>query len=298
MGDYPFGEARRLRYFQIICETLMNAGVSHFDFFSDVVLSGIINSNFNSHLTRNKRSTGVMRTKAVMRNYISYLDWLKLLKREGNHIIPTSKTIYFGSISKNESFILSTNEKISFFIELLNNKLFYDFIKIVKNNSVPSDYKLTEYEDHYSETFLEWLVDFDILAPTSKQRGRFRIYNKYFELINIVRDNDRHRAIIEYTSRLLKQKVHSTKVLPDEVIWNRFRIALYKTNQYTKSELDSNLFAASPAISELQVYLIMEHNAYFPLNDLISKMENIAHKNKIIFMWDRIQNVGYIKMDV
>jgi hypothetical protein len=295
LSSKPFGEARRLRYIFYICEKLLRKKEIEKDSFIEMLLNDI--DLINSNLYDYKRKTGIMRTRAVTRNYISYCKWMKVLKIESDFIISNHVTVYLSEISNNDKFQLNTKEKISIMILLLNNEFFTKFLYKLKNRSTPKDYINTFYSEHYIETFLEWLIDLDVLIGSSKIYGDFRATINFHDFPLFLKNNmGIDQILVKYVSLLLNKKIQIYNSFNTEIMWAGAMAALYKTMKFTRSEMDSDLFSAYPMIMNLQTDLILEYGAYIPLKQLISILKEISKNKNVIFEWDYSSNNGYIKL--
>lgn len=111
----PYGEARRLRYFTVICQRLLETPSVNKDYFIDKLLKSL--GELNQKLSKYVRKTGVMRTRAVTRNYLSYANWLDFIQIENELVIPNSYTILLANLSTKEDFHLASKEKLGFFLD-------------------------------------------------------------------------------------------------------------------------------------------------------------------------------------
>ena len=295
MQRKPLGEARRLRYFSYICHNLLDRKDVDEIFFSEFLLEKI--QDLNKKLKFHKRSTGILQTTAVLRNYISYCKWLNLLKKESNLLIPNGYTIFFGSIAKNENFSLSKKEKIAFFNLLYKKEIFRIFLGQVKIRSNPVDYINGDINEHRAETFLEWCIDLDVLIATSKKFGKYLLQKNFINFpIDLANKSD-DLVLQQYLTKLLNKKIEITSNIDEDILWNEAMKSLYKTSEFTRSELDYNLYSALPMIMDLQVELILKTNKFMPINILNKRMEKMAIEQNCIFGWDYLSNGGFIKLE-
>jgi hypothetical protein len=291
----PLGEARRLRYFSIICYYLKDKKEVDDVFFTEFLLKKL--GSFNIKLEKFKRTTGPMRTPAVIRNYISYSKWINLLKKEGHILVPNGYTIYFASIFNSNSFELTTKEKLSYFIFFLKIPSFKKFLCNLKNKSTAKDYFYLDYDEHMAETYLEWCVDLDIMTTYSKKFGKFYLNSKFLNFSYLCQDIFPEEVIIQkYASLILNQEIQISSNISNEVLWNNGMISLNKTMAYTKSELDEKLHSALPMIFDLQIEIIIKYNRIIPLKELINRMEVFSRNNNTEFKWDFLLDGGFIKL--
>jgi len=292
----PYGEARRVRYFSFIAESIYTKNAMDQDFLIDLCLKKV--TNLNNYLKQHNRTTGIMQTRAVMRNYISYCKWLNLIKQESNIIIPNGNTVYFGSIARNETFSLSNQEKMSFFSFFLKNAVFFEFLKELKLRSTPKDYISGDINEHRAETFLEWCVDLGILHSSSRKFGRFTLYSKYVNLPHKIVNLSIDEVLQYYFSNVLNKKILISEDITDDILWREAMISLHKTANLTRSELDNRLFSALPMIFDLQLQLVFKLNRLVPLKLLNNRLESIASSHQSIFKWNYLTDGGYIQLEV
>jgi hypothetical protein len=293
MKNSPLGEARRLRYISFICDNLKEKKEIDEDYFTELVLKKTL--KLNAELKKHIRSTGIMRTKAVMRNYLSYCSWLNLIKKESNILISNNYTIYFGYISNN-NFILSNKEKISYFNFLIKNNKFKTFLSMLKLLSTPKNYLNNDFDEHLIETFLEWCVDLEILTSYSKKFGKYRLRHKFINFPNFVIENSDENIFQKYSSEILNSKLQISSNISYDLVWDNAMLALYRTAKYTKSEMDEKLFSALPMIYDLQMELILQYNRIIPIKNLILKMVEISKEKKVLFEWNFLADGGFVHL--
>lgn len=292
----PFGEARRLRYLSFICDSLYKRNETDEFFFIDLCLNNI--KKLNVSLKNYIRTTGIMQTHAVMRNYISYCKWLNLLNKESNILYPNSYTIYFGLISNNNNFSLTSKEKLSYYAFLTKKIIFKYFLENLKIRSTPIDYINGDIDEHRSETFLEWCVDLGILHSNSRKFGKYTLYSQFVNLPKKVRNSSNEELLKEYFSKTLNRRIIISSDVPDDVLWREAMISLNKTYSYTRSEIDENLYSALPMIFDLQIELVIKMNRLIPFRILIKKIEKLALLHDSLFKWDYLADGGFIQLEV
>jgi len=292
----PLGEARRLRYLSFICESLYKGQEVDQDFFIDLCLNNV--QTMNNTLKNYRRTTGIMQTHAVMRNYISYCKWLNLLKKESNFIFPNSYTIYFASIANNKKFPLINKEKLSYFLLLTKKEIFKEFLMGLKIRSTPIDYIFGDINEHRAETFLEWCVDLGILHSNSKKFGKYSIFSNFINFPQKTKVSSLVELLQEYFSKTLNKKILISKDVPDEILWREAMISLNKTANYTRSEIDDNLFSALPMIFNLQIELVLKMNRLIPLDILNNRIEKLARSHNSIYKWNYLTDGGFIQLEV
>jgi len=291
----PLGEARRLRYFSFICNRLMEHKTVDQNIFIDMIIKDV--KDLNIFLTEHKRSTGIMHTDRVAYNYITYLNWLGLIKRDSRFIQITTLGIYYANLYNKNTFKLSKREKISFFKLMLKKKKFKDFILLLKSSNTPKDIINIDYSEHIVETFLEWCFDLDILHVDAQSRGSF-YYNKEFEKIKIMIKND--AELIEifrvYCSIIYEKHIQIKQSFDVERIWKLIGVAIQKIGDQINSDFDPFLFSAGPLLLFVQLELIEDYNIIVEIENLISLLEKSAHEKQIQFGWDYLSNDGYLRL--
>jgi hypothetical protein len=123
----PYGEARRLRYLVTICDEALRYDAVDIDLFIDRLVTSV--QKINPKLTGYIRTTGIMQTKAVTRNYLRFADWLNLLDIENRLVSRNSYTVFFACLQGREDFYLTDEEKIGFFLKLIELN---DLVRLIK----------------------------------------------------------------------------------------------------------------------------------------------------------------------
>jgi len=292
-SSMPYGEARRLRYFVLICQELLASRSVNIDFLIDRIL--LQAKKVNSKLEKYKRKTGIMRTKPVARNYVRFSRWLNFLQLDGRLVSPNSYTVFVGNMDSWDDFSLSKKEKIGFFLMIIKKREIIDFITSLKVKSRVKDYTVN-LSEHFVESFLEWLVDLGILEPSSKSFGYFSLTSTGYKLKETLTKN---RSIFEasriFSSCILNSDVSIGLSISDSEFLRVFFASLKYLAEYTRSELDSSLYSALPILLHSQLNIIVEFNQLPSLHTLIEKLKDISKTRDLIFNWDHLTNRGYIK---
>lgn len=291
----PYGEARRLRYFVLMCIELLKSPSVDIDFFIDKLL--IPAKGVNPKLSEYVRRTGIMRTHAVARNYLRFAGWLNILRLDKRLVIPNSYTVFFANIEGGEAFFLTAREKVGFFLKLIKLDKVFHLLASLKLRNAVKDFIRPDLSEHFVESFFEWFVDLEIVRPTSPSFGMFTLTNLgYYVREDCKKRLEPIRVSATFISRLLDVSVGYDLNLPDETIWGSFEESLRKLAQYTHSEIDPKLYSALPLILDLQATLIFDFHILVPISQLIQKLKDISQYHNSIFNWDPLAKAGYIKM--
>jgi len=291
-----YGEARRLRYFFLICsELLKKSPISEQNFH---LLLGESFRNINYKLEYHVRSTGILQTSPVAKNYLSYCKWLDLFIKEGKIIMTNGNTIFFANICDDSSFKLSDLEKISMFILIAKNELFIELLSSLKPSSSPKDFVPKIGDEHLVETLLEWCVDFDILLSASKKFGTYKVNYKFSNLIKNIDKYNLNEIIRLYCSYVLNVNILLNRKLDETLVWNQIILSLNKTKKYTRSEIDNNLYSALPFLLDLQAHLILKYQTFYSFDSLINIVQKIALSFNSFFTWNYMKHGGQIKIGV
>lgn len=295
----PYGEARRLRYFVLICSELLQSPSVDMDFFIDRLIASA--EKINPKLDQYIRKTGIMQSRAVARNYLRFADWLNFLQIQSRLVVPNSYTVFLANLKGREDFFLTKREKVAFFlifIELADIFRLLDSLKI--RNAIKDYIRLLDLSEHSIESYFEWFVDLGILKPTSRKFGLFDLTNLGYHVSELSKSElgvlKRAHVSGAYIKNLLNTSVEYDFNISDEDIWASFNKSLDKLKEYTCSEVDSNLYSAFPLILDLQIRLIFDYYLLVPTTELIKKLKDISARHNTIFSWDPLANAGYIKI--
>lgn len=289
----PLGEARRLRYFVLISSKLLESPSIDMDLFIEKLLKA--SELINPELLKYIRNTGVLRSRAVARNYLRFADWLDFLRIEGRIVIPNGYTVFLANIDDKQSFFLTKKEKISFFLRLINLKDFRELICHLRINNYIKDYvSELHLSEHFVESYFEWLVDLGILRPKKTCFGSFTLTSIGYQMREALNQNEAING--KYVQLLLSTNISTRLDISDDSLWSLMKQAINKLGRNARSEVDNYLFSAYPLVLEIQIQLVMEHNIVVTVPDLVKKLKEIANNYDSSFNWDNLANSGYIKV--
>jgi hypothetical protein len=292
----PYGEARRLRYFVTICNEVLKHDAIDLDLLIDRIIVAV--QKINPKLTEYVRTTGIMKTKAVTRNYIRFADWLNLIKIENRLVTPTSYTVFFACLEGREDFYLSDEEKIGFFLKLIELNDLLRLIKLLRiRNSIQDLIVGLNLSEHFVESFFEWLVDLGILNPVNQKFGNFNLTNLGYHVREDCTSGKTLMEISEtYIENLLGINLQRSIPISDDLIWLSFHESLKKLASHVRSEVDRNLYSAFPLVLDLQLRLVLNNHLLISITELIEKLKHISTNHNSVFSWDKMANAGYIKI--
>lgn len=291
----PYGEARRLRYFIVICKELLQSPSVDMDFFIDSLMTSV--EKINPKLDEYTRKTGIMQSRAVARNHLRFADWLNLLRIERRLVIPNSYTVFLANLKGREDFFLTKREQVAFFLILIELPDIFRLAGSLKVKNAIKDYiRSLELSEHFIESFFEWFVDLNILRPTSHRFGTFFLTNLGYYVSESSKSKMQPSVSETYITNLLRTNVEYSLSISDDDVWTSFNKSLNKLEQYTRSEVDPSLHSAFPLILDLQIRLIFDCHVLVSTTELISKLKDISEYRNIIFNWDPLANAGYIKI--
>jgi len=300
MSTAPYGEARRLRYFIIICEQSLRSPSVDMDLFLDKVLklTKIINPKLSVYI----RNTGIMQTRAVARNYLRFAAWLNFLRLENRLVVPNSYTVFFANLGERNDFFLSEKEKIGFFLNLVKLEAFIHLLSSLKIKNSVKDFVKPDLSEHFVESFFEWFIDLGIVTPTSPKFGAFVLTSlgysirKCFRNQHFIDGSQQWKVVNKYISNLLNTKLKDDIDISDRAFWSLFQKSLEKLDKDTQSEIDPKLYSALPLILDLQIRLIYKYHILVPINQIIQKLKDISPYYDTVFNWDPLAKEGYIKI--
>lgn len=293
--DTPFGEARRLGYFLLICRLLLLTGPTDRDAFSESIVKRA--EKMKPLLRQYKRTTGILRSIPVCRNYVEFAAWMDFIKIDGRMIVPNGYTIFLAKLSAQDSFNLSNREKIAVFLHLLSkSREFSRVLGILESVIVPSDLFKHDLNEHLAETILEWLVDLEIIGPRTKQRGFFLVNEIGKSLKRPLLRSNLNMVCAEYSSRILRQRVVPTVKVPRKMLWESVQYSIRKLSPQTRSEIDPSLHSALPLLLETQLRLAEAHGKFLSLSDIIDQTSIVSTYYGAMFRWNAMSQSGYIKV--
>jgi len=145
---------------------------------------------------------------------------------------------------------------------------------------------------------LEWLVDLNVLRSSSKKFGKYSLNYKFSNLVKLIKTIGNDDLINLYCSFLLGKNILVNRSLNDKLLWEQLITSLYKTKEYTRSEIDRNLFSALPCILDFQVQLILKYQTYMSLEAIIDKIQEIAINFNSFFAWNYMKQGGQLQLGV
>ncbi|MEM2146094.1 MAG: hypothetical protein QW279_12085, partial [Candidatus Jordarchaeaceae archaeon] len=291
----PYGEARRLRYFSLICKELLKSQPINVDLFIDKLLLAV--TKINPKLTDYMRTTGIMKTRAVTRNYLRFASWLNFLRIESYFVMPSAYTVFLANLKSRDDFVLDEEEKVGFFLALIKIKEVQEVLQNLQTrNSIKKILESSKLSEHFVESFFEWFVDLNILRPSSRQFGTFNLTNLGYHTVEAAKSAQILKIIKSYLTHLLGFEIECETHLRDDDIGDLLDSAIKKLGSYTRSEIDQCLHSALPIVLEMQLRLIFCYHTFIETEKLIKRLENISPCHNIIFSWDSLANAGFIKI--
>lgn len=278
----------------MICHCLIQRNPIESAIFRENVRDYVI--ELNKSLNQHQRSTGILRTLPVTKNYLSYSNWLNMYIKDDNLIRPNSITIYFANICDTTRFNLTEAEKISYFIHMSKKEQFKELFSLLKPSCSPKDFIPMIGDEHIIETILEWLVDLNVLRSSSKKFGKYLLNYKFSNIVQLIKTIENDDLINLFCSSLLGKNILVNRSLSDQLLWEQILTSLNKTQKYTRSEIDRNLYSALPCILDFQVQLILKYQTYLSLEAIINKLKKMALNFNSFFTWNYMKQGGQLKL--
>ena len=278
-----------------ICSELLQSPSVDMDFLIDRVIKSV--KKINPKLDEYTRKTGIMRSPAVARNYLRFAGWLNFLRIENRLVVPNSYTVFFANLKGREDFFLTNREKAAFFLHLIKLEELFRLLASLKIKNAIKEYIRDDLSEHFVESFFEWFVDFGILKPTSPRFGLFDLSNLGYHVRESCKNEPQPLKVSGiYITRLLGTRVEYDLSISDDNIWALFEESLQKLAQYTRSEVDFNLYSAFPLILDLQIRLIFDYYKLVSIHQLVQRLKDISPQYNTVFSWDALAKAGYIKI--
>lgn len=251
----------------------------------------------NNNLLENKRTTGIMQTYRVVRNYLSYLEWYELIEKEGRFLKINSTASFLGSIYGGDDFKLNTKEKISLFKILIINEEYQMFINKLKNINQPRDFISIDLNEHLAETYLEWCFDLEILSTNSKKWGKFFLNKKFSNIIDANGPFENEYELLKiFSSDVLGTHIQIKPEYDPETIWKLAGESIRMTIENIRSDFDPLIFPSLPILLDIQIELIIKYNTLVKMQNLIDLFSKISHSRNVDFNWDYLSGDGYLKI--
>lgn len=292
----PYGEARRLRYFTLVCEQLLVSRSVDIGFLTARILP--VAKRINPELERHARKTGVMRTRAVARNYIDFCDWLGFLQFDGRLVTPNGLTVFVANIDSRKDFSLSKREKIGLFLRIIEKQEIKQLLSSLRLKNRVKDYT-SLFSEHFVESFFEWFVDLEVLRPSSRAFGYFILtpggYQSRESFVTSKSELETSRA---FSSFVLGRDISVGLSISDSRVREVILSSLQRLSSHIRSELDSSLYSALPILLDAQLEVAVKYHQLAPLRALIERLEHLSRSENMIFKWDPFTKRGYLKVQV
>jgi len=266
-----------------------------FEFFTERLLVSV--ERLNPKLDEYVRNTGIMKSKAVIRNYLRFADWLDLIRIEQRLVGPNGFTVFFANLKKREDFFLTEKEKAAFFLHLSRFEPIVELLCSLRVRNSINEYVRRNLTEHFVETYFEWFVDLGILSPRARKFGSFNLTHLGYRVHDSCTNQTMRDMIHEtYLKELLQAPIESTNDMPKSAVWDSFATSLTRLGRYTRSQVDPYLFSALPSILDVQINLIFDHHVFMTLEQLTQKLKDISSEHDAVLSWDSLANAGYIKL--
>ena len=291
----PYGEARRIAYFRLICQQAEKYLPCEIYFLIDQILRE--SEQMREALQRYKRITGRMRTRNVCKNYLTFMSWLDLLKVEGDLVSKNANTVFFATLESGKGFELSTDEKLAYFIHLWSR--ISELQKVVnfltRSSPTPSG-KLNSLgiSEHYGESYLEWLVDLALTNPTKREWGAFILTEAGAAVKE--QGKDFESSCRTYASAVLGKSIRSDGEANDQLIWHETTKLVRELSVHIRSPVDPSLYAVLPVLLHLQIRLLKKSDTFLTRRKVISLAERAAAPHEAIFTWDSAYKTGFLRL--
>ncbi len=237
-----------------------------------------------------------MESKNVCLNYLRFCSWLDFVKIEGPVVSKNSYTVFLSTLEFGAGFYLSVAEKLAYFIHLFSKVP--ALRSIVKEFSVsrqigPGKLKSFGLTEHDAESYCEWLVDLDVLAPTKPQFGGFLLTPIGASIKPLASDlND---TFCTFATNLLGREVQFSIKVPPDHIWHEVMDLTKDLSSRLRSPVDPNVVSVLPILLHLQVRLITSKGIFTPLDRLVSITRDAAALNQATLTWDSAYRTGFLR---
>ena len=290
----PYGEARRLGYFRVLMEEAIRRGPIDMDTF----LLRVVERTKRMHgdLQAYVRSTGMMETIPVARNYSRFADSLELIKIESGQISATGPTIFFAHQNPSSNlFLLSKDERLAYFFYLWAKSPGLREIMSSFNPSGTTSVKVLRGklpDEHLAETYTEWLVDLGLVKPTGKARGTFYLIDQGHRIGKV---KDQAMAASIFASYALTEEVEVGLSLPSDLIWESVTTGSDALSPEIRRGFDRSIISAMPVLLQVQIDIVKRHRRFFTIERLLDLCRKSAKEYGATFKWDPIYRSGYIR---
>jgi hypothetical protein len=242
------------------------------------------------------RKTGVMETLPVIRNYVRFANWIRLVDIEGHFVNANAYTRHLSNLQTRNDFALSPAEKMGFFLRIIEKVEVKSLLaKLGPMNKIANF--LDAMSEHYVETFFEWFVDLGILKPTAKTGGAFVVSSDMWETVKSAgRDVKDAEMGAHFAEGVLGSPISSSEKLPRTTLLRLLNESIGRSGQMTVSEVDPRLHSALPHILDVQLNSILENRRFYRIDFLVSRLKALSADGAILFNWDPLTSAGYLKM--
>jgi hypothetical protein len=289
----PYGEARRLAYFRIICEQGEKILPSDISVLAEQVLNE--SKKMALALRKYKRTTGKMESKNVCYNYLRFCSWLELLKIEGPLVSKNSYTVFFSTIEPGDGFNLSKNEKLGYFVHLWSHipELTSSLHLLSTSRPTPSGKLVrSEVSEHHAETYVEWFVDLELASPTRQQFGGFFL-SKTGSIVNSA--DSFEKACCSFASSILEHGVELNGEVSLDYVWEEMLSLSEMLSPHIRNPVDRNLVAVLPVLLHLQVRLVLVKHTFIPFDGIVSLAKRATEMHSATFTWDSAYKSGFLR---
>jgi len=290
----PYGEARRLAYFRLICQQADTYLPCDISFLVENVLKQAL--KMEDSRTSYKRTTGKIATETVCYNYLRFASWLDFLKIEGSILSKNAFTAFFSTLESTRTFNLSEKEKLAYFIHLWSRvpELMRVLQRLRTSKALPSGkLRSGDITEHDAETFLEWFVDLGLADPTRRNFGAFVLTGigdhvkkegKTFE-----------EACCVYARGVLGKDVNLNQDVPASYLWREMLALAEQLSSHIRSPVDPRLVAVLPILLHLQIRILVDKRIFVSRDRLVSLAEKATDQRSATFAWDQAYQSGFLK---
>ena len=289
----PYGEARRLAYFRLICQQAERVLPSDISVLAEQVLSE--SKKVSSALRKYKRTTGKMESMNVCYNYLRFCSWLELLKIEGPLVSKNSYTVFLSTLEPGDGFNLSRIEKLAYFVHLWSHvpDLASSLRILSTSRPTPSGRLVrSNVSEHYAETYVEWFVDLELATPTRQQFGGFFL-SRIGSAVNPT--DSFESACCAFASSILSHDVELSREVSLDYVWQEL-VSLSETLfPHIRNPVDQNLVAVLPVLLHLQVRLMLLKHNFIPFDGIVSLAKKATETHSATFTWDSAYKSGFLR---
>ena len=292
----PYVEARRIRYLTLICDTLLSRGESDIESFIELLL--LKTKKLNANLPSHTRTTGILRSSTVAKGYIEFCKWLGWIDFDGPILLPNGYTAYISAISGENTFRLSPEEKIGIFTNIVDKESVRIIINELRASNRISELRTTRTSEHFIESIFDFLVDLEILLPSQKSYGFFRLTEAGEAAVKASQRSADSLGIIQaYGTKLLKKKLRIAKRIPEKPLMRLLVRSIKKLSPSTRSQWDPNLHSALPVLLYMRLLAIKEERILLSFDNLIENVKVLSTRRGFQFKWEELSYRGYVRLE-